>query len=82
MFHPIYAEWLAGVHFASDRKRIRGRNISEHDADQPSYVPVGTPTEQEIAVMRAEWRTECVELDRELENLRVTWRGKEITTAS
>jgi hypothetical protein len=56
--------------------------FSEHDEDQPSYVPLGTPTEQEIAVMRAEWRTECAELDRELENLRVTWRGKEITTAS
>jgi hypothetical protein len=46
--------------------------FSEHDEDQPSYVPLGTPTEQEIAVMRAEWRTECAELDRELENLRVT----------
>jgi hypothetical protein len=56
--------------------------FSEHDADQPSYVPVGTPTEQEIAVMRAEARAECEALDHEMENLRVTWRGKEITTAS
>jgi hypothetical protein len=56
--------------------------FSEHDEDQPSYVPVGTPTEQEIAVMRAEARAECEALDQEMENLRVTWRGKEITTAS
>jgi hypothetical protein len=51
----------------------------EHYEDEPSYVPLGTPTDEEIAVMRAEWRAECTELDRELENFRVTWRGKEIT---
>jgi hypothetical protein len=51
----------------------------EHDGDEPSYVPLGKPSEEEIAVMRAEWRTECAELDRELENVRITWRGKEIT---
>jgi hypothetical protein len=56
--------------------------FSEHDEDQPSYVPLGTPTEEEIAVMRAEWRTECEGLEQEMKNLRVTWRGKEITTAS
>jgi hypothetical protein len=56
--------------------------FSEHDEETPSYVPLGKPTEQEIAVMRAEWRTECVELDRELENFRVTWRGEDIAPAS
>jgi hypothetical protein len=56
--------------------------FSEHDEETPSYVPLGTPTDEEIAVMRAEWRTECVELDRELENFRVTWRGEEIAPAS
>ena len=56
--------------------------FSEHDEETPSYVPLGTPTDEEIAVMRAEWRTECAELDRELENLRVTWRGEDIAPAS
>ena len=56
--------------------------VSEHDEDEPSYVPLGTPTEEEIAVMRAEWRAECEGLEQEMKNLRVTWRGKEITTAS
>jgi len=56
--------------------------FSEHDEETPSYVPLGTPTDEEIAVMRAEWRTECVELDRELENFRVTWRGEEIAPAN
>ena len=54
----------------------------ERDYDQPLYVPLGKPTEEEIAVMLAEWRTECAELDREREKVRVTWRGEEITTAS
>jgi len=54
----------------------------EHDENEPSYVPWGKPTDEEIAVMRAEWRTECAELDREREKVRVTWRGEEITTAS
>jgi hypothetical protein len=69
------------MHAASDCKRIRGQIFSEHD-DEPSYVPLGKPTEEEIAVMRAEWRTECAELDREREKVGVTWRGEEITTAS
>ena len=56
--------------------------FSEHDEETPSYVPLVKPTEQEIAVMRAEWRTECAELDRELENFRVTWRGEEIVPAN
>jgi hypothetical protein len=56
--------------------------FSEHDEETPSYVPLGTPTDEEIAVMRAEARAECEALDHEMENLRVTWRGKEITTAS
>jgi hypothetical protein len=56
--------------------------FSEHDEETPSYVPLGKPTEREIAVMRAEWRTECEGLEQEMKNLRVTWRGKEITTAS
>jgi hypothetical protein len=56
--------------------------FSEHDQETPCCVPLGTPTDEEIAVMRAEWRTECAELDRELENFRVTWRGKEITTVT
>jgi hypothetical protein len=43
---------------------------------------MGKPTDEEVAVMRAEWRTECVELDRELENFRVTWRGEEIAPAN
>jgi len=54
--------------------------FSEHDEETPSYVPLGTPTDEEIAVMRAEWRTECAEFDRELENF--TWRGEEIAPAS
>ena len=56
--------------------------FSEHDEETPSYVPLGTPTDEEIAVMRAEWRTECAELDRELENFCVTWRGEEIAPAN
>jgi len=56
--------------------------FSEHDEETPSYVPLGAPTDEEIAVMRAEARAECEALDHEMENLRVTWRGKEITTAS
>ena len=56
--------------------------FSEHDEETPSYVPLGTPTDEEIAVMRAEARAECEALDHEMENLRVTWRGEEITTAS
>ena len=56
--------------------------FSEHDEETPSYVPLGTPTDEEIAVMRGEWRTECAELDRELENFCVTWRGEEIAPAN
>jgi len=56
--------------------------FSEHDEETPSYVPLAAPTDEEIAVMRAEWRAECEGLEQEMKNLRVTWRGKEITTAS
>ena len=56
--------------------------FSEHDEETPSYVPLGTPTDEEIAVMRAEWRTECAKLDRELENFCVTSRGEEIVPAN
>jgi hypothetical protein len=56
--------------------------FSEHDGDDPSYVPLGKPTDEEITVMRTEWRIECAELDRELENVRVTWRETEITAGS
>jgi hypothetical protein len=55
--------------------------FSEHDEDTPLYVPLGKPTEVEISAMRSEWRTECEELDRELEEFRTKWR-EERTAAS
>jgi hypothetical protein len=41
--------------------------FSEHDEETPSYVPLGKPTDDEIAAMRSEWWAECKELDREKE---------------
>src|SRR6267378_7879816 len=43
--------------------------FSEHDEETPSYVPLGTPTEEEIAIMRAEARAECEAFDQRMENL-------------
>jgi hypothetical protein len=37
--------------------------LSEHDEDTPSYVPLGKPTEEQIAAMRVEWRAECSEME-------------------
>ena len=58
--------------------------FSEHDEDEetPSYEPLAAPADEEIAVMRAEWRAECQALDQEMKNLRVTWRGEEIAATS
>jgi hypothetical protein len=53
----------------------------EDDYDEPLYVPSRKPTEEEIAVMRAAWRSECAELDREIEEFRAKLR-EERTAAS
>src|ERR1700738_253449 len=37
--------------------------FSEHDEDTPSYVPLGNPTEEQIAAMRVLWRAECSEME-------------------
>jgi len=55
--------------------------FTEDYEDTPSYVPLGNPTEVEISAMRSQWRTECEELDRELEEFRRKWR-EERTAAS
>jgi hypothetical protein len=39
----------------------------------PSYAPEATPRDEEIAVMRAEWRHYCDELDEEMANLPAKW---------
>ena len=43
--------------------------FSEHDEQTPSYVPLSTPTDKEIAIMRAEARAKCEALDQLMENL-------------
>ena len=48
--------------------------FSEHNEETPCYVPLGTPTDEEVAVMRAEFRAECKALNEEMENRRTKWR--------
>ena len=48
---------------------------SEEGRDEPTpcCLPLDPPTNEEIVVMRAEWRAECEALDEELEKLRMKW---------
>jgi hypothetical protein len=49
------------------------------EAPKPSYVPHASQTEQEIAAMRADWKTECEALDEEMETLRAKRREERAT---
>jgi hypothetical protein len=55
--------------------------FSEYNEDTPSYIPLGKPTEERIAEMRVEWRAECKELDREMEEFRAKSREEHAATS-
>jgi hypothetical protein len=62
------------------------RIYSEHELDsgerverpKPGYVPLDTPTDEAIALIRAKWRAVCEAFDEELKKCFVLWEGKEI----
>jgi hypothetical protein len=41
---------------------------------EPSYLPLEKPTSEEVARMRADWRTDCEAFDRQRESQRIKWR--------
>jgi hypothetical protein len=45
----------------------------------PCYVPLDTPTDEEIKLIRAKWRAKCEALDEELKRCLVLWGGEEIS---
>jgi hypothetical protein len=51
-------------------------NYADENEGEPkrSYVPLDSPTDEEIAAMRAEWKAEYAALDEEMEILRAKRR--------
>jgi hypothetical protein len=58
-------------------------NAAEEGEETPTpyYVPLDCPipTQEEIAAMRADWKSECEALDQEREVLRAKWREERAT---
>jgi hypothetical protein len=49
------------------------------EAPKPCYAPIAFQTEEEIAAIRADWKSECEALDQEMEVLRAKWREERAT---